>query len=75
MKYLDVNNILWKVSSNGELVGKRAVQTKDLKSCWLEDTTPENVKYWLHGTDSSIYDKVVYNTSLGIAKLLFNSVK
>lgn len=45
--YIDKNNIAWKFV-NDEWIGKRTVWTKDNRACWLEETSPENVKsYWL----------------------------
>ena len=36
--FLDSNNIVWKWINN-EWIGKRAVQTFDLRTCWLEETS------------------------------------
>jgi hypothetical protein len=49
--YLDKNNILWKYI-NGEYYGKRSVWTFDLRACWIEDTTHENIKSWWCGKDA-----------------------
>lgn len=49
--YLDKNNILYKYV-NGKFIGKRSVFTTEYKSCWIEETKPENVKYWWCGKDS-----------------------
>lgn len=50
---LDKNNILWKFINN-EWIGKRSVYTKDLRSCWLEDTTEENIRtYWCGGKNAN----------------------
>lgn len=57
VSFVDKNNIVWKMI-DGKKVGKRAIQTKDLKTCWLEDTTVDNVKLYLHGEDAD------YNESL-----------
>ena len=48
---LDDNNILWKVV-NDRWVGKRSVWTFDNRSCWLEETSPENIKSWWCGKDA-----------------------
>lgn len=48
---IDGNNIVWKVI-DGKMIGKRSVWTLDWRSCWLEDTTKENVKTWWCGQDS-----------------------
>jgi hypothetical protein len=34
------------------MIGKRSVWTLDWRSCWLEDTTKENVKTWWCGQDA-----------------------
>lgn len=49
--FLDANNILWKYV-NGNWIGKRSVFTFDFRSCWLENTTIENVKSWWCGKDA-----------------------
>jgi hypothetical protein len=49
--YLDSDNIKWKII-NGELIGKRSVLTFDLRTCWIEETTIENIKSWWCGKDS-----------------------
>jgi hypothetical protein len=50
--YLDSDNILWKII-NDEWIGKRSVQTSDLRVVWLEQTkTPDEVKKWLCGSDN-----------------------
>jgi len=49
--FLDKNNILWKVVGD-DFIGKRSVFTFDYRSCWLEDTTIENVKTWWLGKDA-----------------------
>ena len=50
---LDKNNILWKFINN-EWIGKRSVYTKDLRSCWLEDTIEENIRtYWCGGKNAN----------------------
>ena len=48
---IDGNNIVWKVI-DGQMIGKRSVWTFDWRSCWLEDTTIENVKTWWCGKDA-----------------------
>lgn len=48
---IDGNNIVWKVI-DGKMIGKRSVWTLDWRSCWLEDTTKENVKTWWCGKDA-----------------------
>ena len=47
----DANNIVWKVI-DGNWIGKRSVWTKDFRTCWIEDTTIENVKTWWCGEDA-----------------------
>jgi hypothetical protein len=49
--FADKNNIVWKII-DGKMIGKRSVWTLDWRSCWLEDTTKENVKTWWCGQDS-----------------------
>lgn len=49
--YLDCNNIGWKYV-NGEYIGKRTVWTFDLRACWLEETTIDNIKSWWCGRDA-----------------------
>jgi hypothetical protein len=49
--FADKNNIVWKVI-DGKMIGKRSVWTLDWRSCWLEDTTKENVKTWWCGEDA-----------------------
>ena len=49
--FLDGKNILWK-HLDGNWIGKRSVFTFDYKNTWLENTTGENVKKWLHGEDA-----------------------
>ena len=48
---LDENNILWQLIDD-KWVGKRSVWTFDFRSCWLEETTYENVKSWWCGKDA-----------------------
>ena len=48
---LDENNISWKLI-DGKMIGKRSVWTYDFRSCWLEDTTKNNVKTWWCGEDA-----------------------
>lgn len=54
--FMDKNNIVWKFV-NGEWVGKRSVWTFDRRSCWLEDTTVDNVKEWWCG-EKSDYNEI-----------------
>lgn len=55
--FLDSNNILWKWVNN-EWIGKRSVYTFDLKACWLEDTTIDNVRsFWCGGKEAD-YNKI-----------------
>ncbi len=43
---LDSDNILYK-KINDEWIGKRSVWTFNYRSCWLEDTTQDNIKtFW-----------------------------
>ena len=50
--FLDSNNIVWKWI-DGEWIGKRSVYTFDLRVCWLEDTTIDNVRsFWCGGKDA-----------------------
>ena len=58
--YLDKDNISWKYVDN-ILIGKRSVWTFDFRSCWLEETTIDNVKSWWCGEDSD-YEEVFTNT-------------
>ena len=55
---LDSNNIAWKLVNN-KWIGKRSVWTFDFRGCWLEETTPENVKSWWCGKDSD-YTEIFY---------------
>ena len=54
---LDSNNILWKLI-DGKWIGKRSVWTYDFRSCWLEDTSVENVKTWWAGGVNADYNEV-----------------
>lgn len=56
---LDNNNFVWKVI-DGEWVGKRSVWTFDNTACWLEETTPENVKSWWCGGIDADYKECFY---------------
>lgn len=56
--FLDSNNIVWKII-NDKWIGKRSVWTFDFRSCWLEDTTIDNVKSWWCGVDSD-YEEIFY---------------
>ena len=58
ISHLDRKNILWKRDGE-DVVGKRCVITKDNRHVWLEETTPENVKYWLHGLDGDYKEKFI----------------
>ena len=49
--YMDKNKIVWKIVY-GEKIGKRSVWTFDNRACWLQDTTPENVKSWWCGENA-----------------------
>lgn len=57
--FLDSNNILWKVR-DGKFIGKRSVWCFDFRSCWLEDTTIENVKSWWCGNKDVDYTDIFY---------------
>jgi hypothetical protein len=56
--FLESNNILWKIVDD-KWIGKRSVWTYDLRSCWLEDTTANNVKSWWCGENSD-YNEIFY---------------
>ncbi len=58
---LDENNIGRKLINN-EWIGKRSVWTLDWRSCWLEETTPENVKSWWCGGKDADYNEVFKRT-------------
>jgi hypothetical protein len=49
--FLDGSNILWQLSNN-KWIGKRSVYTNEKRTCWLEETAPENVKIWWCGKDA-----------------------
>lgn len=57
--FLDSNNILWKLIED-KWIGKRSVWTFDLRACWLEETTIENVKSWWCGGEYADYTEVFY---------------
>ena len=59
--FLDKNNIVWKLI-NDEWIGKRSVWTKDWRSCWIEDTTIDNVKTWWCGGKDADYTEVFKRT-------------
>ncbi len=59
--FLDENNIVWKMI-NEEWIGKRSVWTKDWRSCWLEDTTINNVKTWWCGGKDADYTEIFKRT-------------
>lgn len=46
--FLDSNNILWKYKDN-KYIGKRAIQTKDLRQVWIEDVNKEDIKSYMSG--------------------------
>lgn len=46
--FLSSDNTLWKYI-DGHLIGKYGVQTKNLKVCWLEETSTDNIKSYLCG--------------------------
>lgn len=48
---LDGKDILWKFI-NGKWVGKRSVFTRENSVEWLENTTPEKIKWWTCGVDA-----------------------
>lgn len=54
---LDENNIVWKWVDN-EMIGKRSVWTQDHRACWLEETTPANVKSWWCGGPDADYNEI-----------------
>ena len=56
--YLDGDKIVWKLIDN-KWIGKRSVWTFDFKSCWLEDTTVDNVKSWWAGGIEADYNKII----------------
>lgn len=58
-RLLDENNISWK-EVDGIIIGKRSVWTKDWRACWLEETTPDNVKSWWCGGESADYEEIFY---------------
>jgi hypothetical protein len=60
-RFLDKNNIVWKIIKD-EWIGKRSVYTLDLKACWLEDTTINNVKHWWCGGECADYTEVFKRT-------------
>ena len=59
--FLDKYKVIWKLINN-EWIGKRSVWTFDFRSCWLEDTTVENVKSWWCGGKHADYKEVFKRT-------------
>lgn len=55
-RMLDENKINWKIVDN-KWIGKRSVWTFDRRSCWLEETTLDNIKSWWLGKDAD-YNEV-----------------
>ena len=55
-RMLDENKINWKIVDN-KWIGKRSVWTYDYRSCWLEETTLDNIKSWWLGEDAD-YNEV-----------------
>lgn len=49
--FLDSNNILWKYKDD-KYIGKRAIQTKDLRQVWLEDVNKKDIKSYMSGEDA-----------------------
>ena len=49
--FLDSNNILWKYKDN-KYIGKRAIQTKDLRQVWIEDVNKEDIKSYMSGKEA-----------------------
>lgn len=45
-EFLDSDSILWKIV-DGEWIGKKAVQMKDLSIRWPEDINHDDIKKWL----------------------------
>ena len=58
--YLDSNNILWKIRDK-EIIGKRAVQTRDLSIVWLEETSVNNIKSFLCDVDTDYKEVFIIN--------------
>lgn len=58
ISFADSNNVVWKII-DGKRIGKRSVWTFDNRSCWLEDTTIENVKSWWCGGKDADYDEII----------------
>ena len=56
---LDANNFVWKIV-DGKWIGKRSVYTYDLRSCWLEETTENNVRSWWCGGRDANYTEIFY---------------
>lgn len=55
--FLDKKNIVWKWVNN-KWIGKRSVWTFDLRACWLEDTTNDNIKSWWCGGKDADYTEI-----------------
>ena len=55
---LDRKNLRWKLIGD-EWIAKRGVLTFDKRACWVEDTTKENIKFWLCGEDAD-YNEIFY---------------
>ena len=60
---LDANNVVWKLI-DGKWIGKRSVWTYDFRSCWLEDTTINNVKSWWCGGKDADYTEIFYRDEM-----------
>jgi hypothetical protein len=58
--FLDKNNILWKLIDD-EWIGKRSVYTFQLRPCWLEDASLENIRSWWCGKDAD-YNEIFKRT-------------
>jgi hypothetical protein len=71
---LDENKISWKWV-DGEWIGKRSVWTKDWRACWLEETTPEDVKSWWCGGPDVDYTEIFRrNFNKELIDELFSSI-
>ncbi len=53
---MDYKKIIWKVIGT-KIIGKRGVTTNDGKKCWLEDTTPEEVKSFWYGENADYFEE------------------
>lgn len=70
--YLDSDNILW-VRIENEFIGKPSLQTKDLRTVWVEDAvlTPEIIDTRFYNIDGSRKSKEEIYKNLSITNSNF----